>query len=219
MKAVKLNLRHMVFLVVLFCGCAPKPIGVQIPTTAPATQPSPCFVYPGSIPDGKTIPPEWYPLCAENCWKVIVIHHSASDFGGAKTFNEWHQARGWDELGYHFVIGNGTDTPDGYVEVGNRWLKQKRGSHAKSADNFFNEYGIGICMVGNFEKTKPTAAQIRSLHLLMEFLMTRYDMTYKDVYGHKEVKGNQTDCPGKNVSMDAIRKWAKDSPVVNKFQK
>ena len=30
------------------------------------------------------------------------------------------QAKGWDELGYHFVIGNGTDTRDGQVEVGSR---------------------------------------------------------------------------------------------------
>ena len=49
--------------------------------------------------------------------RAIVIHHSATDRGGAKAFDEYHRKKnGWDELGYHFVIGNGTDTPDGCAD-------------------------------------------------------------------------------------------------------
>ncbi|MFQ5589758.1 MAG: peptidoglycan-binding protein, partial [Phycisphaerae bacterium] len=51
-------------------------------------------------------------------WTTIVIHHSATETGGASLFDRFHRKRGWDGLGYHFVIGNGTDTPDGLIEVG-----------------------------------------------------------------------------------------------------
>ena len=61
----------------------------------------------------------------------------------------------WDELGYHFVIGNGTHTGDGQVEVGSRWGKQKHGAHCKTPDNYYNDHGIGICLVGNFENSNP----------------------------------------------------------------
>jgi 5-methylcytosine-specific restriction endonuclease McrA len=36
-------------------------------------------------------------------------------------FDRSHRDKGWDELGYHFVIGNGTSSGDGVVEVGTRW--------------------------------------------------------------------------------------------------
>jgi hypothetical protein len=49
---------------------------------------------------------------------------SATDLGGAKRFHKQHKARGWDGLGYHFVIGNGSDTADGEIEVGHRWKIQ-----------------------------------------------------------------------------------------------
>jgi len=99
-----------------------------------------------------------------------VVHHSATATGGAVAFDKYHrEVNGWDELGYDFVIGNGTDTPDGYVEVGSRWRKQKTGAHCKTADNYFNEHGIGICLVGDFTRTSPTPRQMASLVRLTRF--------------------------------------------------
>jgi hypothetical protein len=99
------------------------------------------------------------PVGPANQWRWIVVHHSATVSGGAARFDKLHREKGWDELGYHFVIGNGTDTRDGQIEVGSRWVKQKRGAHTKTADNRFNDYGIGICLVGNFNYDRPTAEQ------------------------------------------------------------
>ena len=65
-------------------------------------------------------------------WTCIVIHHSATDEGNAERFDRMHKAKGWDELGYDFVIGNGTDTRDGQVEVGPRWPVQNRSWPASS---------------------------------------------------------------------------------------
>src|SRR5688500_4663582 len=97
----------------------------------------------------------WMPAEPSNRWTCIVIHHSASEAGGADRFDDWHRTKGWDELGYHFVIGNGSDTADGQVEVGPRWLAQKHGAHCKTKDEYYNNHGIGVCLVGNFDLRPP----------------------------------------------------------------
>ena len=38
-------------------------------------------------------------------WTTIVLHHSATPSGNASLFDKFHRGKGWDELGYHFVIG------------------------------------------------------------------------------------------------------------------
>jgi hypothetical protein len=117
-----------------------------------------------------------------------------------------HRAKGWDELGYDFVIGNGTDTSDGLIEVGPRWTKQKIGAHAKTPDNRFNEFGIGICLVGNFEVERPTPAQVRSLTRLVAYLMRTYQISPDRVLGHGDTK--PTECPGRYMNVAMIRRQA-----------
>lgn len=152
----------------------------------------------------RGIPRNWIPVAAPNSWRWIVIHHSATPTGGAVAFDKMHRAKGWDELGYHFVIGNGTDTQDGQIEVGSRWPKQKWGAHAKTPDNRFNEYGIGICLVGNFDVTHPTSAQMASLDKLVAYLMKSYHIPADHVLGHGDTKA--TDCPGRHMSVAAVRR-------------
>ena len=60
----------------------------------------------------------WVPPVAARPWRWIVVHHSDTTTGGAAAFDKMHREKGWDELGYDFVIGNGSDTGDGQVEVG-----------------------------------------------------------------------------------------------------
>jgi len=129
-------------------------------------------------------------------WRTIVIHHSATAVGGARSFDRGHKSKGWDELGYHFVIGNGTDTPDGLVEVGSRWHKQKHGAHCKTPDNFYNEHGIGICLVGDFTKSRPTPRQMASLSRLVAFLTSRCGIPSDRVTTHGAVT-HKTACPGR----------------------
>ena len=147
----------------------------------------------------------WYasPTSAE--WECVVIHHSGSDIGGAARFNAWHRARGWDELGYHFVIGNGSDTPDGRVEVGPRWKEQKHGAHCRTADEYYNEHGIGICLVGNFDHYPPSPAQHKSLVRLVSFLCREYHIPPSHIYTHGGVTG-KTDCPGELFDVKRLRR-------------
>ena len=177
--------------------------------SVPAYKPTPMPTAPQVRSQrGDVAPAAWIPprTAEKRQWSWIVIHHSATPTGNASKFDREHKAKGWDELGYHFVIGNGTGSGDGQVEVGPRWPKQKWGAHAKTADNQFNEHGIGICLVGNFDVQRPTAAQQQSLAKLVAYLMKTYNVPPQRILGHGMTKA--TDCPGKNISIASIRKLA-----------
>ncbi len=135
-------------------------------------------------------------------WRWIVIHHSATDTGSAAAFDRMHRAKGWDELGYHFVINNGRGRGDGTVEAGSRWVKQKWGAHCKTPDNAYNDFGIGICVVGHYTAALPSQAQLRSLLKLVTFLSARYNIDPGRVIGHRDAPGTKTQCPG-----DALRRY------------
>ena len=150
-------------------------------------------------------PRAWSPPVKSNRWECIVIHHSATDYGGARRFDKGHKEKGWDDLGYHFVIGNGSDTRDGLVEVGPRWKEQRHGAHCRSPQDYYNEHGIGICLVGNFDEEKPSAAQVQSLAKLVRFLCRKYNIPASRVYTHGGVT-HQTACPGKHFDLKALRR-------------
>jgi N-acetylmuramoyl-L-alanine amidase len=183
---------------------APAP---TTPTTSTQVTPQPkIYIPPPPVArgPGSTVPAEWVPRTTARPWKWIVIHHSATPTGGAAAFDRMHRAKGWDELGYDFVIGNGTDTRDGQIEVGSRWPVQKQGAHTKTPDNRFNELGIGICLVGNFDKTNPTPEQMRSVTRLVSYLMRKYNIPPDCILGHGQAKA--TDCPGRYMSVAEVRR-------------
>lgn len=170
----------------------------------PTPRPASVRAAPQAVPAGT--PREWVPAVASNSWKWIVVHHSATPVGGAARFGREHQAKGWDELGYHFVIGNGTDTGNGAVEVGSRWPKQKWGAHCKTPGEEFNQHGIGICLVGNFDNSKPTDAQLRALAKLVAYLQKAYKIPADHIIGHGDAKA--TECPGRNLHIATVRKMS-----------
>ena len=141
--------------------------------------------------------PGWKPAVPERPWQWIVIHHSATAHGSAAIFDDWHRnGRHWDELGYHFVIGNGTNSGDGAVEIGGRWVKQKHGAHTKVWNREeYNQVGIGICLVGDFDRSVPTPAQMDALVRLVDWLAARYRIGDDHIIGHGDV--GDTRCPGR----------------------
>jgi N-acetyl-anhydromuramyl-L-alanine amidase AmpD len=183
---------------------APAPIAPAMPPVAVAPR--------AAIPRNPAldVPREWVPPIRANAWRWIIIHHSATATGGAAAFNQMHKDKGWDELGYHFVIGNGSDTRDGQVEVGPRWRKQKWGAHAKTPDNKYNDFGIGVCLVGHFDVTRPSWKQIDATSKLVAHLQRTYNVPPERVIGHGMVHtfdaaGTATKCPGRHVSIAQIR--------------
>lgn len=148
-----------------------------------------------------TAPPK-----AQRPWKYVVIHHSATPSGGLDAIDREHRERiGSDGCGYHFVIGNGTDTPDGQIEVAVRWSNQKGGMHCRDGKlPDINEYGIGICLVGDFEQSQPTPRQIEATRALVAYLSQRYTIPANHVNTHAQVAESPTVCPGPKFPMDQI---------------
>ncbi len=122
-------------------------------------------------------------------WRYITFHHSATSEGNAEKFDRNHRRRGMGGLAYHFVIGNGTDTQDGEIEVGWRWRGQKKA---------IRPYDIQICLVGNFNNQVISESQFESLARLIKILCLQYNIPLSNIRRHKDIGGCITECPGKN---------------------
>ena len=143
-------------------------------------------------------------------WRHIVIHHSATDAGSAAAFDRYHRdVRGWQGLGYHFVIGNGRGAPDGELVASKRWLGQCAGAHAGS--DTYNESGIGICLVGDFEHARPTVKQMARLREIVETLMERFDIPASNVLRHSDISA--TKCPGGNFPWPLVAQPSGAAPA------
>ena len=58
-----------------------------------------------------------------------------------------------------------------------RWTNQKNGVHCRNGKNpDVNEYGIGICLVGNFDQSEPTPKQVAAAKALVAYLAGRYQI-------------------------------------------
>lgn len=149
------------------------------------------------------------PKIKRDQWKYVVIHHSGTSKGSAEVFEHYHRmVRGMENgLAYHFVIGNGSYTGDGEIEVGDRWLKQKAGGHLYS--EFLNQISIGICFVGDFNSDRPTARQIAACIDLIDYLRKICPGSRPKFVLHREINPRPTECPGKYFPGDALRKRLK----------
>ena len=173
-------------------------------TAAPATGPAPA--------------PAKYPLPADvkkqvdgikvvaGKWRFIVVHHSATPNGTVAGMDAYHRKKRHMEngLAYHFVIGNGRGMPDGQIAIGSRWKRQIKGGHLASPA--LNEKSIGICLVGNFNKTRPTSKQMQSLNALVSYLVQRCRPGSHAVKLHKQINTRPTECPGRLFPTKALVK-------------
>jgi N-acetylmuramoyl-L-alanine amidase len=202
----------------LLAGCAsdyePLPEVVNSPHIEPKKAPPRKVKVVKPEPKRVTVrsdyPREWLPPAdVEKGWTAIIIHHSATDNGNSAIFDRMHREENhWDGVGYDFVIGNGSNSGDGQVEVTFRWRGQIPGAHCGGTPgNWANEDAVGICLVGNFDYGEPTARQMQSLSKLVRFLQSRYDIPTSRIYGHREAPGARvTDCPGRLFPMESFKR-------------
>lgn len=157
------------------------------------------------IPNAAPLRPV-IPLFKSNKWKYILVHHSVTDSGDARSLDAIHRKRGFDRgLGYDFVIDNGTGTRiDGQIEASPRWIKQMDGAHCDAAN--MNKCGIGICLVGDFTNEPPTEKQLESLVLLVNTLRKAYHIPMSRIIRHKDVPGKNTACPGDSFPWGEFKK-------------
>jgi len=124
--------------------------------------------------------------------KRIIVHHSGSPrTTRLAEIRRWHvQDRGFDEIGYHFVIeGDGLTLRARDIHY--------IGAHAAGA----NEDSIGVSVVGDNTRLEHawSHGQILSLRQLVATLQDVFGPLV--VYGHKDAKGGTTAtaCPGLDV--------------------
>ena len=112
----------------------------------------------------------------------IIVHCSATREGqdiDASTIDEWHKARGWSGIGYHFIV-----KLNGSIEYGR--MVDKVGAHCKG----HNTNSIGVCYIGGVEndgktpKDTRTSEQIASLLTLLRFLKLLHPDA--SIYGHRD---------------------------------
>lgn len=139
----------------------------------------------------------------------IVIHCSATtptmDIG-ANEIRSWHTAKGWRDIGYHFVV-----RLDGKIELGR--MVSEVGAHVRG----YNAKSIAICYVGGVdENRKPadtrTPEQKASLELLLRTCMRVWPGA--EILGHRDFPGVTKACP----SFD-VRKWVADLDKKPRAQK
>jgi len=145
-------------------------------------------------------------------WQFIVVHNSGTRQGNARVFDYYHRhvRRMQNGLAYHFVIGNGTSTGNGQVEVGDRWRRQINGGHVHS--DYLNNISLGICLVGDFNRGQPTRAQLDSCEELIRYLRERCGKTDRGaipVRPHREMNPPRwaTDCPGDDFPYSWFRRF------------
>lgn len=109
-------------------------------------------------------------------WKFIYIHHSKTPEGDARTL-----ANPQKGLGDHFLIGNGAGAADGEVQISHRWQQQLPPLPPEGARAQDDRY-ISICLVGDFERTSPTQAQVRQLGRLVSKLQHEYQISTDSIY-------------------------------------
>lgn len=146
--------------------------------------------------------------------KYIVLHTSATravqDIGAA-DIRKWHRAKGWSDIGYHYVIRR-----NGKVETG-RKPDNSIGAHVQG----HNSNTLGICLVGGLKTESPyvaednyTAAQWKALESLIRSLLKKYPNA--TICGHRDFSPDKNR-DGKITSNEWIkicpcfdaRTWAK----------
>ena len=140
----------------------------------------------------------------------IILHCSDSTHGCVNDIREWHKAKGWRDIGYHFVICNGYIDPDFYLAPLNGSIECGRvfdgdlvlfgkeiGAHALG----YNQSSIGICLIGEKEFTQE---QYHSVYRLIRSLMKKFSIHVSNVIGHYETEqAHGKTCP--NIDMADFR--------------
>ena len=129
--------------------------------------------------------------------KEVIIHCSAtreSQQVSVDTIRDWHLAKGWNDIGYHFYIDL-----DGTIHKGRDI--DKIGAHCKGR----NRNSIGVCYCGGVEadgktpKDTRTQEQKESLLHVLKTIKAMYPESM--IYSHNEFANKA--CP----SFDATKEY------------
>lgn len=143
----------------------------------------------------------------------VVIHTAAAASKGkpfdcsALQIGEWHRAKGWSSIGYHWVVRF-----SGQVEKGRPESEVGAGVFG------FNAHSVHVCLSGHGDLAEPTAWQWASAVSLTARILERHSLAGafrknpNRVLGHREVwflrlvpAPIRKTCPGAKVDMRVFR--------------
>ena len=138
---------------------------------------------------------------------ALVVHHTAT----ARTatvadVRRMHLARGWRDIGYHVLV---RQPPGEQPQVWHgrrhnldeRWDPWEFGAHTKG----HNRSTVGFALIGNFHEEEPPAAMLEALAEQIAVYATIFGVGPEAVYGHREMPGTATVCPGDWTDMNRVR--------------
>lgn len=137
----------------------------------------------------------------------IFLHCSATKEGKDYTVDDirsWHKARGFSDVGYHYVIYR-----DGTVKEG-RPINQ-----IPAAQSGHNVGSIAICYIGGLAedgktpKDTRTSEQKESMYKLLKDLMEKYNLKQTDIHGHYEVSDKYCPCFKIPIFLNDYNQWVK----------
>lgn len=143
----------------------------------------------------------------------IIVHHTGgtdrypladTSHHGFDIIQSWRLSKGWDNIGYHYVIEK-----DGKLKKGRP--EHRNGAHARG----YNTKSIGIVLSGNFDATMPTEAQIKTLTRLLDKLVPKYQIDLSHIIPHRRV-ANKT-CFGNKLFDTWARDLVKNKKVCKKL--
>jgi N-acetylmuramoyl-L-alanine amidase len=122
----------------------------------------------------------------------IILHCTATPKAmrvDVATIRVWHQAKGWSDCGYHYLIHQ-----DGTCEIGRPVMI--KGSHTKghNADSIGVAYCGGVDLESKPKDTMTMEQEISFLHLVDSLRTTFGPLT---LHGHNEY--SRKACPSFNV--------------------
>ncbi len=133
--------------------------------------------------------------------KRVVVHCTDSEYGDRKLIEEWHKARGFSQIGYHFLILNAYPTQASFSEGKPQFMNDgelivgrpldKMGAHCLG----YNEDSVGISLVG---KRVFSLAQIVTL----SSAILKHGWLDLEIKGHYEYDSKKS-CP--NINGDWLR--------------
>lgn len=135
--------------------------------------------------------------------KYAILHHAACNASPGQI-HDWHKAKGWAGIAYHFYIRK-----DGTIYRGRniKWI----GGHTTG----YNSCSVGVCFEGNFENEQMPTAQIQAGREIVDYLMEYYPGI--EFRKHKDFQA--TACPGKNFPFDSITQGVSKEPVETDAEK
>ncbi|XP_011197148.2 peptidoglycan-recognition protein LB-like [Zeugodacus cucurbitae] len=139
----------------------------------------------------------------------VIIHHTATPAGACRRNpsacaatvraiqHNHQQQRGWDDIGYNFLIGGSDERAEIYEGRGFDVV----GAHAVG----YNARSVGIALIGDWTADLPPRPVLDKLQQLITYgmQMGHIQRNYA-LLGHRQVKA--TDCPG-NRLYNALKEW------------